>query len=378
MAVLKNRVGVVTTTTGTGLVTLGAPLTNAQQPHAASWQTFAQAGTADGSVVRYLILDSNGSWEYGQGLYNSGTGTLTRPATMDGSVAGQKSSTGSLLVLSGNAQVFITATAEDIISPSGTITANDVAQWSSPTTIKGVSLQTWRTGSLFFGQTFFSNAPGSDGVTLAGAANQGQILATGVSADVGLVFTSKGNAGVTFYNGSFARFCVSFGSSTNSNTFPAFTAFQGYSQISNNPGANPLYIVSPLNVLGRVDNSAMIPGYIGEYVETISGPTSGLTTGLWLNVGSASLTPGDWDVWAQMNYGPGDASSQVYGGLSTTGALDATWITNGYADGGGSAWIPMAARRVSSASPITVTAWALRQGAVAFTSTVYIRARRRT
>jgi hypothetical protein len=42
--------------------------------------------------------------------------TLTRPAgAMDGSIPGQKSSTGSLLSLSGNAQVFVAAVAEDLV-----------------------------------------------------------------------------------------------------------------------------------------------------------------------------------------------------------------------------------------------------------------------
>lgn len=115
MAVLKNRAGVGTSTTGTGTITLGAALTSAQNPNAASWQTFAGSGVANGDSVRYLILDSNGAWEYGPGTYTSAGTTLSRAAgLMDGTVAGQKSSTGALLSLTGTAQVFITAVAEDI------------------------------------------------------------------------------------------------------------------------------------------------------------------------------------------------------------------------------------------------------------------------
>jgi hypothetical protein len=113
MAVLKNRAGVATTTTGTGAVTLGAAIT--ASPFSASWQTFANAGVVNADVIRYLIFDSNGAWEYGPGTYTASGTTLSRPATsMNGTVAGQKSSTGSLLNLSGNAQVFITAVAEDL------------------------------------------------------------------------------------------------------------------------------------------------------------------------------------------------------------------------------------------------------------------------
>jgi len=115
MAILKNRAGVATSTVGTGPITLGVALTSATQPNAASWQTFAAAGVANGDRVRYLILDSNGSWEYGEAVYTA-TGTVLARASgaMDGSVPGQKSSTGALLALTGTAQVFITAVAEDL------------------------------------------------------------------------------------------------------------------------------------------------------------------------------------------------------------------------------------------------------------------------
>lgn len=116
MAILKNRAGVVTATAGAGTITLGAAIAAGVSPFSASWQTFAGAGVVNGDSVRYLILDSNGAWEYGTGTYTAAGTTLSRAAgLMDGSVAGQKSSTGSLLALSGNAQVYVTAVAEDII-----------------------------------------------------------------------------------------------------------------------------------------------------------------------------------------------------------------------------------------------------------------------
>jgi hypothetical protein len=115
MAVLKNRAGVSTATTGTGTITLGSALAAGVAPNAAAWQTFAAAGVANADQVRYLILDSNGAWEYGTGTYTSSGTTLSRASgAMDGTVAGQKSSSGSLLSLSGNAQVFIAAIAEDL------------------------------------------------------------------------------------------------------------------------------------------------------------------------------------------------------------------------------------------------------------------------
>jgi len=97
MVVLANRVKVETTTTGTGTVTLGAA--------ASGYQTFADGGVADGDTVRYTIEDGS-DWEIGYGLYNSAGPTLTRTL--------MESSTGSLLNLSGTAELFITAGVEEV------------------------------------------------------------------------------------------------------------------------------------------------------------------------------------------------------------------------------------------------------------------------
>lgn len=117
MAKLGNRGGETTTTVGTGTITLGGAIAAGTSLFACSYQTFANGGISNGETVAYLILDSNGAWEYGTGVYTSAGTTLTR-------VLGQ-SSTGSLLSLTGNAQVFITARAVDILNPANNL--SDVA-----------------------------------------------------------------------------------------------------------------------------------------------------------------------------------------------------------------------------------------------------------
>jgi hypothetical protein len=92
---LANRVLVVTTTTGTGAVTLGSPV--------AGFQGFAAGGLVASDSVRYLITEGN-AWEIGTGVYD-GT-TLTRTPA-------ESSLGGGAITLAGNARVAIAATASD-------------------------------------------------------------------------------------------------------------------------------------------------------------------------------------------------------------------------------------------------------------------------
>lgn len=98
MVTLVNRAKAATATTGTGTITLGAA--------ESGYQSFTDAGVVNSDVVRYTIEDGD-AWEIGSGTYS--TGTLTR--VLD------ESSTGSLLNLSGDAVVYVTAAGEDIQQP---------------------------------------------------------------------------------------------------------------------------------------------------------------------------------------------------------------------------------------------------------------------
>ena len=96
MARFADRVKVSTSTTGTGTVTLGSAETGYQ----------AVPSSLDGHTVRLVIEDTGGAWEVSTGVYTHSGSTLSRTLT--------SSSTGSLLNLSGNAKVFISASANDL------------------------------------------------------------------------------------------------------------------------------------------------------------------------------------------------------------------------------------------------------------------------
>lgn len=98
MATLANRAKVVTSTTGTGTITLGSAVTG--------FQTFSGAGVTDGQTVSYVIEEGT-EWEVGTGVYSSTGPTLTRTPS-------ESSNAGSAINLAGAAQVFVVATAEDL------------------------------------------------------------------------------------------------------------------------------------------------------------------------------------------------------------------------------------------------------------------------
>lgn len=97
MAKLYNLAGMSTSTTGTGTITLGS----AMYGHL----TFAQAGIVDGDTVTYAIKDGDAS-EIGRGVYTASGTTLTRGVT-------KSTNSDAAIDLSGTAEVFITASAED-------------------------------------------------------------------------------------------------------------------------------------------------------------------------------------------------------------------------------------------------------------------------
>jgi hypothetical protein len=130
MGIAFDRVGMATSTAGTGTLTLGSALGNVS-PNLAAFMSFAAAGVATGQSVPYLILDSNNAWEVGIGVYTSSGTTLTRNVLWS-------SNANSAISLSGNAQVFITEIAEDI---------NQAPQGSFRNKFRNATMDVWQRGT---------------------------------------------------------------------------------------------------------------------------------------------------------------------------------------------------------------------------------------
>ena len=99
MAKLYNLARMSTATTGTGTITLGSAVSG--------FLTFALAGVADSETVAYGIKDGANS-EVGTGVYTASGTTLTRSVT-------KSTNSDSAISLSGTAEVFITARAQDLL-----------------------------------------------------------------------------------------------------------------------------------------------------------------------------------------------------------------------------------------------------------------------
>lgn len=188
MARMFDRVGQQTATTGTGTVTLGAAI--------ADHQTFAAAGAVMGDAnIPYVIKDGT-DWEYGRGTYNSTGPTLSRTL--------RKSSTGSLLNLSGNAVVYCDPQAEDIISDAAYVGFSASGTWTKQAGLKFILVEIWGGGGG--GATAVNGAGGA-----GGGFSQKKIAASALGATETVTIGAGGTSGGAGGTTSFGAHCSATG-----------------------------------------------------------------------------------------------------------------------------------------------------------------------
>lgn len=110
MSDMVDLVRVLTASTGTSTVTLGAA-------YSQLFMTPAEAGAVDGRTYTYLIVDSN-NWELGKGVYTASGTLLSRVTVLASRISGTLGTT--KVSLSGTAQVRFVMAAEDISALRGT------------------------------------------------------------------------------------------------------------------------------------------------------------------------------------------------------------------------------------------------------------------
>lgn len=310
MAKLYNLARMSTGTTGTGTITLGSAVTG--------FLSFAAAGVGDGETVTYAIQDGSNS-EIGRGVYTASGTTLTRSVL-------KSTNSGAALNLSGTAQVFITASAEDFGRLNNTLGSHTVAL------VAGTNVTANRTLTLTTGD--------ADRVlTLSGDATLNQDVSSSATPTFSGVTVSSVNGGPLagmrnrIINGNFDfwqrgtsatgvsdgqlvadRFITGRAGSTADVSRQSFTLGQ-----TDVPGEPTYYHRTVVSSVAGASNYGILQQKI-ESVRTLAGQT--VTLSFWAKADASK----NMAVEFVQNFGTGGSpSSSVLGIGVTTCALTTSW-----------------------------------------------------
>ena len=246
------------------------------------------------------------------------------------------------------------------VSNSGTPAANELAQWVTATTIKGLPISTHRTAATFYGTTSFRNtvATPANGIDVVGAAAAAtpDISAIGSDTNIGLNYRAKGTGTHNFYSHG-TTLQAQIGNVAGASTYVRIRGAVGQG-ILDAVGGGMLNIIdanlsgAPIAVtptpatdsstkvattafvrIGVTDGSAAAAGQVGECIEAqIAHSTLTLTSGVGLAVISIPLTAGDWEVAGAVHFTCGGitSTSNLFAGLSATSGSVATVSSHGW------------------------------------------------
>jgi len=131
MPIVVNRARMTTSSTGTGTITLVAAV--------AGLATFAEAGVSDGDEVPYVIEEGN-DFEIGIGTYTASGTALSRDTVRLSKIGGSAGT--SKMNLGGNAEVFISPLAEELVGyENATALSGDVVGTSDTQTLSNKTLE---------------------------------------------------------------------------------------------------------------------------------------------------------------------------------------------------------------------------------------------
>lgn len=287
-SVLVNRAGMSSATVGTGTITLGTAL-GSVAPYVCSFKDFAAAGLTDGQTVSYLILDSNGAWEVGSGVYTASGTTLTRTVT-------KSSNANAAISLTGDEQVYVTARAEDLLAGPGTYTDKAAVRAS------GTAGQVQNSALLVADTTGAVSRSGGGGIPVQGtntndaaaAGNVGELFtcaAPGTTSTVTITNASPGIISWTAHGlsqGSAVFLTTSGGLPTGLVVNTVYFVTYGSTFLANS-------FALSTTVANAVAGTAINTSSAGSGTHTAH---SGfiVASATTIDFGGVSLTAGDWDV----------------------------------------------------------------------------------
>lgn len=195
---------------------------------------------------------------------------------------------------------------DDYTSGSGAITGALIRTGnasSAATVTRGIDFRT----ATFTAAALDLPSNGAGGGAVAwGAGAGGGIFSQTASAAPALIF---GNGSLAVQNNAQSSTAFSINTGTNTAAAVNFTA------------SGLITPTSTIGIKGTATNDNAQAGSIGE-APSATGSSTGLTSGTVANLTSISLTAGDWDVSAVVNFAPAASTvmSQIIAGTSTTSA----------------------------------------------------------
>ena len=386
MVTLVNRAKVSTATTGAGTITLGTA--------ESGYQSFADAGVADGDVVRYVIEDGT-DWEIGTGTYTASGTTLSRTVS-------ESSNADAALNLTGSAVVYVSAAAEDIppvlelyaenpsspTAPSATGTnAVAIGSGASATNLYALSLNGNAVPTYSAAIGYNSAGGRATTATGAGAMALGGSYASGSNSFAAAIASNSSSYGATGSNSvaigqsAKATSSWSFAYGRNSQSTSSYSVvLGGYSSFATKDYAYAFGHRASADVIGKYAYGVFTSGDVGTsqggyYVlalNTTDATASPLVTNGGTNAGSTTnqiILPnnsaysfsGTIIAREQASAGSDYAAWEIKGAILRDGSAATTVLGNGiknslYASAGAAAWdVSLTADTTNGGLAITVT-----------------------